>query len=79
MPSIDRLGRIVIPAAIRHQAGLLPGAVVDCEVAGRTVVLRPAGAACIFCGVDNVAETNMDKGVCAGCLRALRAKAGGRT
>jgi AbrB family looped-hinge helix DNA binding protein len=77
MPSIDRLGRIVIPATIRQQAGLVPGALVDVEVAGRTVVLRPAGSACIFCGGPDVADTHMDKGVCARCLRALRSKRGG--
>lgn len=78
MPSVDRLGRIVIPATIRHQAGLLPGTPVDFEVLGGSAVMRPVGSACVFCGTPAVAHQHRGKGVCADCLRELRDMGGMR-
>lgn len=79
MSSVDRLGRIVIPAGIRQQAGLLPGTPVHFALNDGAVILTRAGSRCVFCGGTDIADTHMDKGVCAGCLWALRAAVGGRT
>ena len=79
MPQVDRLGRVVIPATIRHQAGLVPGTPVDFDVAEGAVVLRPAGTACVFCGAPAVAKIHRGKGVCEACLHELRGRRGGGT
>lgn len=77
MATIDSFGRLVIPADIRHQAGLVRGAPVEFEVRGVEIVVRPAGACCVFCGQPGT-HRHMGKGVCSTCMEQLCVQVEGR-
>lgn len=43
--TIDRAGRVVIPAAVRRELALAPGTELEIELEGDSIRLRPIGGA----------------------------------
>lgn len=68
---VDDLGRIVIPAGIRHSLDIGEGDPLDVSVDGDKVVLMKPVDRCVFCGGDAELGTFRAKMVCRPCVVAL--------
>ncbi|ADU26094.1 AbrB/MazE/SpoVT family DNA-binding domain-containing protein [Ethanoligenens harbinense] len=68
-------GGLTIPQAVRHAAGLAPGAPIDIEDAGDGILIRKHVPSCIFCGGTTEVVTVAGKEICLACARELAALA----
>ena len=75
-PTIDALGRVVVPKALRDALGLLPGSTVDISRYGSGLQLVPTGRTARLVEQDGVlvatGETVIDDEVVFGLLDAGR-------
>ena len=70
--TIDELGRIVIPGALRRKAGLEPRSKVEIYAERDRIVLRKYEPGCVFCGSSGDTVEWRDKLVCRDCLESLK-------
>lgn len=70
---MDGLGRIVIPAEMRRAMDIEPGDEVVIGFEDGAVILRSAGAACVFCGSASQVGGFRGRGVCSDCRDQLGA------
>lgn len=70
----DSLGRVVVPAEIRHTLGYKDGDLMEILIEGDYVVLRKFQSSCIFCTNDNAEELHefMGKKICTNCLKKMQ-------
>lgn len=69
---VDDLGRVVIPAGIRHSLGIKEGDALEVGVDGDLVILAPPTDRCVFCGTsEGAVETFHGKTVCHTCVSSL--------
>lgn len=72
--TVDRLGRIVVPAEIRQALQLGPGARLGFALDDTTLVLEPVGPRCVFLhsqnGTEELAKVN-GRLVCEECRQGL--------
>jgi transcriptional pleiotropic regulator of transition state genes len=65
---LDQMGRLVIPAELRHQMGFAVDDPVEMFVIDDALVLQKHQDKCTFCGSTENLKTFMDKHVCKNCV-----------
>jgi transcriptional pleiotropic regulator of transition state genes len=70
---VDSLGRVVLPADLRHALGIREGDVLDVGVEDGDLVLRRHDPMCVFCGARDALQEHAGKHACATCVNALAA------
>lgn len=70
--TVDDLGRIVIPKAIRNSTGIVPGTECIITTCGKEVRIVSAEKKCIFCGEDSKFEFMEGKHICKSCLKKIK-------
>lgn len=70
---VDSLGRVVLPADLRHALGIREGDTLAIDAADGQLVMRKAEPSCVFCGSSAELRELAGKRVCAGCIAALSA------
>jgi len=68
---VDQLGRIVLPAELRHLFDINEGDFLEIEVDGKQIVLTKVEERCIFCGTALDLRTYEGRKVCSGCIVRL--------
>ena len=71
---VDSLGRVVLPADLRHALGIHEGDVMDVVVEDGHLVLSRHEAMCIFCSSREQLTEHAGKYACAACVNALVAE-----
>ena len=71
---VDKLGRIVLPIALRRTLNIAEKDSLEIYVDGSSIMLKKYQPACIFC--DSAKDITVFKGknICAHCLSALTDK-----
>jgi len=65
--AVDRLGRVVLPVALRRERGINPNDAIEICVEGENIVLQKYKPHCVFCGeIQHVIEFS-GKLVCLPC------------
>jgi AbrB family transcriptional regulator, transcriptional pleiotropic regulator of transition state genes len=70
---VDSLGRVVLPADLRHALGIREGDELDVGVDGSRLVLSKTVPGCVFCASRIELVEFSGKHVCRACLSALGA------
>ena len=70
--TIDEVGRIVIPEALRRKAGLEERCEVEIYAEKDRIIVRRYKPGCVFCGSTRDNVKWMDKLVCRDCLDGLK-------
>jgi transcriptional pleiotropic regulator of transition state genes len=65
---IDRLGRIVVPAPMRHLLSIDVGDVVDVRIVDDHIEIAKVEPRCVFCGSDTDLRSMHGKYACIRCL-----------
>lgn len=68
---IDELGRIVIPADLRHALGLEPGFAVALSLQGNAVLLEPHTETCAICGGTCDLHPIGERFICSTCAKSV--------
>ncbi len=68
---VDQLGRIVLPAELRHLFDIKEGDFLEIEVDEGHIVLTKVEERCVFCGTALDLRTYRDRKVCQGCIVRL--------
>lgn len=68
---VDSLGRVVLPADLRHALGIREGDTLAIDVDGDHLVLAKARPACVFCGGGGELRELSGKQVCTPCVATL--------
>lgn len=69
---IDTLGRVTLPAQIRHKLGMDKGDSVDIFEDNGYMIIKKHNNSCVFCGnSENLTEYN-HKHICSNCLDNLK-------
>lgn len=69
---IDTLGRVTLPAQIRHKLGMDKGDSVDIFEDNGFMIIKKHNRSCIFCGHSkNLTEYNQQF-ICSNCLDNLK-------
>lgn len=71
---VDSLGRVVLPADLRHALGIREGDVMDVAVEDGHLVLSRHEPRCVFCGARDRLTEHAGKYACAVCVSALAAE-----
>ena len=74
--TIDRLGRVVLPAEIRNTMKIGEHAPLEIFVDGNKIVLKKHLPCCIFCGNGERLTDIKGKKVCKTCLEEVKEFAG---
>mgnify|MGYP002521833848 FL=1 len=69
--TVDRLGRLVLPADLRKTMGYGVDEPLEIFVDDDRIVLKKYNPACIFCGSGENTVKYKDKLVCADCAKKL--------
>jgi transcriptional pleiotropic regulator of transition state genes len=69
---IDQLGRIVIPAELRHALGLSDGDPVDIRIENGAVVVTKVEPARVVCSSTERLSRVRDKSLCEECVCVIR-------
>ena len=69
---VDKLGRIVLPIALRNTLEIGIGDPIEIYVDGDYIILRKYAPQCIFCGNAKDVESIHGKNVCTNCLTELK-------
>ena len=71
---VDELGRIVLPAELRHSMDIHIKDALEIFTEGDRIILQKYHPACVFCdSVDNVVFFR-EKRICKDCLEKLKSK-----
>jgi transcriptional pleiotropic regulator of transition state genes len=70
---VDSLGRVVLPADLRHSLGIREGDVLDIGVEDGRLVLSRHQPMCVFCGSRDDLTEHAGKHACAVCVNDLGA------
>jgi transcriptional pleiotropic regulator of transition state genes len=68
---VDSLGRVVLPADLRHALGIREGDLMDVVVEDGHFVLSRHVPVCTFCGAREHLTEHAGKYACAACVSAL--------
>ena len=71
---VDSLGRVVLPADLRHSLGIREGDVLDVTVEDGHLVLSRHEPLCVFCGSRDGLKEHAGRHVCSRCVSALGAE-----
>jgi transcriptional pleiotropic regulator of transition state genes len=75
---VDSLGRVVLPADLRHALGIREGDTLAIDVDGDHLVLEKLRPACVFCGGGSELRELTGKQVCRECVAMLTGSDAGR-
>lgn len=70
--TIDKLGRIVLPAELRKSMDYAVDEPLEIFVEDDKVILKKYNPACLFCGSSENTVKYKDKLVCADCAKKLK-------
>ncbi|MBM3670836.1 MAG: AbrB/MazE/SpoVT family DNA-binding domain-containing protein [Actinobacteria bacterium] len=70
---VDSLGRVVLPADLRHALGIREGDVLDVAVNDGQLVLSRHEPKCVFCGTRDDLRERSGRHACGACVSALDA------
>jgi transcriptional pleiotropic regulator of transition state genes len=70
---VDSLGRVVLPADLRHALGIREGDTLAIDVSGSSLVMTKATPVCVFCGSAADLRELSGKQACVGCVSTLSA------
>lgn len=70
---VDSLGRVVLPADLRHALGIREGDVLDVAVHEGNLVLSRHEPMCVFCGGRDALREHAGRAACSSCVSALSA------
>jgi AbrB family transcriptional regulator, transcriptional pleiotropic regulator of transition state genes len=70
---VDSLGRVVLPADLRHALGIREGDVLDVTVHDGHLVLTRHEPMCVFCGARDALREHAGRHACPACVTALGA------
>lgn len=62
-------GSVNIPVQVRRELGIQPRDVMELEVDGGEIVLRPHVLRCIYCGTQDGVRKLNGRGICQECAR----------
>jgi transcriptional pleiotropic regulator of transition state genes len=68
---IDDLGRLVIPAELRHMLGIATGTGVEMYMADTSIFLERYVPGCLFCGKTEGLQGYRGKWMCRECLELI--------
>ncbi len=68
---VDSLGRVVLPAELRHALGIREGDTLAIDVENDHLVMAKAQPACVFCGASADLRELAGKQACGRCVAAL--------
>lgn len=71
MPTLDYLGRTVIPKHIRTALNLEPEDELDIKIEGHKIIIEPINLKCCACGITTTNKIN-NIPICNNCLTKLR-------
>jgi transcriptional pleiotropic regulator of transition state genes len=71
---VDSLGRVVLPADLRHALGIREGDVLDVSVHDGKLVLTRHEPMCVFCGSRETLREHAGRHACEVCVSALGAE-----
>ena len=72
---VDELGRIVLPAEMRHTMDITTSDSLEIYVSDDTIMLKKHQPACIFCnGIQNIISYK-GKNVCSSCVSSMATEA----
>ncbi len=71
---VDSLGRVVLPADLRHALGIREGDVLDVSVHDGNLVLSRHEPTCVFCGARDDLREHVGRSACPACVSALNAE-----
>ena len=69
---VDELGRIVLPIELRRTLGIQIKDPIEIYVDGDYILLKKYEPACVFCGNAKDVVRDLDKNVCADCIKELK-------
>lgn len=69
---IDKLGRVLIPKALRTRLNLMVDDPIEVFTDGESIVLKKYRKRCAFCGADDKVVEHKGKFICRGCLDELK-------
>ena len=72
---VDRLGRVVLPAELRHELNIAEQDTVEVQISGTSLVIQKYEQACVFCGSSQDILAYRNRSICQQCLHSLRALA----
>jgi AbrB family transcriptional regulator, transcriptional pleiotropic regulator of transition state genes len=70
---VDSLGRVVLPADLRHALGIREGDVLDVSVHEGNLMLSRHEPMCVFCGARDDLREHAGRAACSACVSALSA------
>ena len=70
--NVDQLGRVIIPAELREQAGLHAGAAIAFRFADGHIVLTKVRPQCVLCGSRRYLSLFRGAHICVECVRGIR-------
>jgi transcriptional pleiotropic regulator of transition state genes len=70
---VDSLGRVVLPADLRHSLGIREGDVLDVSVEDGRLLLSRHEPMCVFCGSREDLRERTGRYACSACISALSA------
>lgn len=68
---VDDLGRVVIPAGIRHSLNIREGDALEVHVDGDRVILAKPTDQCVFCGGEEELVGFRGRSVCRPCVAGV--------
>lgn len=71
---VDSLGRVVLPADLRHALGIREGDVLDVSVQDGHLLLSRHEPVCVFCGARDELREHAGRYACPACVNALSAE-----
>jgi AbrB family transcriptional regulator, transcriptional pleiotropic regulator of transition state genes len=74
MRRVDSLGRVVLPADLRHALDIREGDTLDVAIEDGHLVLSKHDPACVFCGTRTDLVEHAGRHACAGCVSQLGAR-----
>ncbi|QQZ64473.1 AbrB/MazE/SpoVT family DNA-binding domain-containing protein (plasmid) [Paenibacillus sonchi] len=69
--SVDFMGRVGFPKAVRQNYNIQPGSEIEMYVVGDKIILEKYKPQCCFCGSDQRITTFMEKDICEHCIGEL--------
>ncbi|MBQ3490238.1 MAG: AbrB/MazE/SpoVT family DNA-binding domain-containing protein [Clostridia bacterium] len=65
---VDNLGRVVLPADLRHALDIAKDESLDVYIENDAIVLKKYNPTCVFCGSNKNTKAYKNKVICEHCL-----------
>ena len=71
---VDNLGRLVLPAELRHKFGVKDGGSFEIFVDDDKIILKKYEPTCVFCGSHEDITSFKERRICKACINELTSK-----